>query len=308
MNLTEKKNLRRTCSGIGFAVFAAAALLYITSIFMSIISNAFNMNPLSATLEPIISSTASIVSIFIVGMLYCKLSSSDMTKLVPVSRVRMGLLVPLILIILTVSFVSSYMTDILLNNLSFIGITDKSSLNSDFSNGYIFILQIISVTIVPPLVEEFLFRGIILHKLLPYGSTFAIFVSSILFALLHGNIIQIPFAFLGALAMAFSVVKTHSLLPSIIAHFFINLVSVLLDTADYYGVSSGIQNTFYFILLFVIVLGGIMSAFFLSERKDFFNIKSNEYKFKECMGACFSSVGIIFSGISLILLTVVNTL
>lgn len=308
MNINDRKTLSKTCSGIGFALFACAALLYIVPYSLSFISATFRINPLGATIEPIISSTGSIVSLFIVGVIYCKLSSSDIGKLVPVSRVRSGLLWPLMLITLTVSFISSYMTDIMLYNMSSIGIISKSFTDIDYGSSYSIILQLISVAVVPPLVEEFLFRGIILHKLLPYGSTFAIFVSSILFALLHGNIVQIPFAFVGALAMAFSVVKTHSLLPSIISHFLINLLSVALDAAEYYGIPISIQNAVYFIWLFVIILGGILSAFILSNNKYFLNFKVKKYKFRECMTACFSSVGIIFVSIFLILRTVINIL
>ncbi|MCH5298218.1 MAG: CPBP family intramembrane metalloprotease [Ruminococcus sp.] len=308
MNYNDKISLRKTCSSIGFMVFASAVLLHIIPYSMSIISGIFRINPLSATLEPIISCIDSIVSLFIVGAIYCKLSSSDMSKLVPVSRVKPKLLCCFVLITLTVSFISSYMTDILLDNLSFIGISSKSFVDIDSGDGFSVLLQIISVAVVPALVEEFMFRGIILHKLLPYGTTFAILVTTILFAMLHGNIVQIPFAFVGGLAMAFSVVKTNSLLPSIISHFFINLLSVYLDAAKYYEVPTDINNTIYFILLFVVVLGGVLSAFILSSNKDLFKTNLSKYKFRECMGVCFSSVGIIFTGIFLIIRTVNYTL
>lgn len=308
MNFNEKNSLRKTCSGIGFLVFASAVLLYITPYSMSIISGIFGINPLNATLEPIISCVTSIVSLFVVGAIYCKLSSSDMSKLAPVSKVNPGILWCFVLITLTVSFISSYMTDIMIDNLSFIGITSKQLPGSEYNGGFSVLLQVISVAAVPALVEEFLFRGIILHKLLPYGNAFAILITTALFAMLHGNIVQIPFAFVGGLAMAFSVIKTNSLLPSIISHFFINLLSVVLDAANYYEIPTYIQNTFYFIVLFILVLGGVLAAFILSSQKEFFKTNPGKYRFRECMGACFGSVGIVFTGIFLILRTVINTL
>lgn len=45
-----------------------------------------------------------------------------------------------------------------------------------------------------------LFRGYFLRLLRPYGTWFAVIVTAILFALMHGNILQIPFAFLVGLA------------------------------------------------------------------------------------------------------------
>lgn len=308
MSLNDKNNLKKICSGIGYMVFISAILLYIVPKSLVLITASFHINPLGTITEPIISSLSSLVSLFIVAVIYCKLSSSDMGNLVPMSRVRFGLLIPMVLIILTISFLSSYMADILLDNLSYIGITSKTSTGSEYNTGFSFILQIISVAVIPALVEEFMFRGIILHKLLPYGSTFAIIVSTVLFALLHENIVQIPFAFVGGLAMAFCVVKTKSLLPSIISHFIINFLSVSLDAADYYGIDANLQNALYFILLFVVVFGGILSAYILSDKRSLWKTRTNNFKFKECMSVCFSSVGIIFVGLYLLLRTVLNTL
>lgn len=41
-----------------------------------------------------------------------------------------------------------------------------------------------------PIFEELLYRGIVLHLLKPHGKVFAIIISSILFSLLHGELVQ----------------------------------------------------------------------------------------------------------------------
>ena len=51
------------------------------------------------------------------------------------------------------------------------------------------------VTILGPISEELLFRGVLLRLLKPWGKQTAIVVSALMFGIFHGNIIQIPFAF-----------------------------------------------------------------------------------------------------------------
>ncbi len=87
-------------------------------------------------------------------------------------------------------------------------------------------LYIIAIAIVPPLVEELAIRGCIMQPLRRYGDRFAIIASAFLFAVLHGNLVQAPFALLAGLAFGYICCITGSLWPSIIIHFVNNLYSV----------------------------------------------------------------------------------
>ena len=63
----------------------------------------------------------------------------------------------------------------------------------------------------------------------PYGNGLAILVSSLLFGLMHGNVLQIPFAFMVGLALSFLVVKTNCIWLACGLHFLNNFMSVLLE-------------------------------------------------------------------------------
>lgn len=86
---------------------------------------------------------------------------------------------------------------------------------------------ILSIFIVAPIVEEFVFRGLIMTKLRKEDfPVIAIIISAILFALIHamaGGIITVIHAFFGGLIFALSYVKTKSLFPAIAAHIFGNI-------------------------------------------------------------------------------------
>ena len=83
--------------------------------------------------------------------------------------------------------------------------------------------MILYVAVFAPLLEEVLFRGLVLKNLLPYGKKFAIFISSLLFSLIHGSIIQMPFAFLTGLILGYAAAE-YGLIWSISLHMFNNLV------------------------------------------------------------------------------------
>lgn len=60
-----------------------------------------------------------------------------------------------------------------------------------------------------PVAEEILFRGLVLRSLQPYGKKYAIVVSSLLFGLFHGNLMQAPFAFVVGLVMGYVAMEYH---------------------------------------------------------------------------------------------------
>lgn len=89
--------------------------------------------------------------------------------------------------------------------------------------------SILLVCIIAPLFEELLFRGIILNSFLNhYSPQGAIFLSSLLFALYHLNIYQMPAAFLIGYFSGWLYFKTQSLWPSILSHCFYNSGGMLL--------------------------------------------------------------------------------
>ncbi len=78
-------------------------------------------------------------------------------------------------------------------------------------------------SILAPISEELIFRGVILRALRPYGKKFAIFGSAFLFGLFHGNLLQTPYAFLMGLLLGYVTVE-YSVLWAVAVHMFNNLV------------------------------------------------------------------------------------
>ena len=91
-------------------------------------------------------------------------------------------------------------------------------------------LGIFSIVVLAPVVEELLFRGGIQGYLVRHWQHPArsIVVSSLIFGAVHGNPVQIPFAFVTGLALGWMYYRSGSLWPGIWMHFLNNGSSVLL--------------------------------------------------------------------------------
>ena len=132
---------------------------------------------------------------------------------------------------LMICSVANYAGTVILSAFSAVGVDFISGAEDNpfpqTAVGYIILT--LNVAVVPALIEEFVFRGVILQPLRKYGDKFAIIVSSVLFGLMHGNMTQIPFAFLVGMALGYFCITTGSIWTSVTVHFLNNLSSVILS-------------------------------------------------------------------------------
>ena len=159
-----------------------------------------------------------------------------------------------------------------------------------------FLLSLLATAVVPPLVEEFACRGIILGSLRKYGDGFAVLISSVLFGLMHGNFEQMPFAFTVGLVLGFIAVKTESLWIAVAVHAANNFISVAF-TYLLTGLSQNSQNLIYSLYLMLALIGGIVGAALLSGTECFkFKKSETESTFKQkCKWFFTSPVIIVFA-------------
>ena len=93
------------------------------------------------------------------------------------------------------------------------------------------LLTVVHTAILPALLEEMVFRGFIMQPLRRYGDWFAIITSALIFGLVHGNMMQVPFAILAGVALGYINVISGSMWMNILLHFLNNLISVLYTSA-----------------------------------------------------------------------------
>lgn len=88
-------------------------------------------------------------------------------------------------------------------------------------------LQIVSIGLVIPAVEELIFRGMIFAVLRERQSFWrAAIISSLIFGIYHGNMVQFVYAFVLGLMLCWVYEQTDSILGSVVFHQSANLLSV----------------------------------------------------------------------------------
>lgn len=83
------------------------------------------------------------------------------------------------------------------------------------------------VCLLGPVLEELLYRGVLLQSMRKYNERFAIFLSAAVFGLMHQNYQQCIPAFISGVALAVVTIKYNSILPSIFAHIIANTSNLL---------------------------------------------------------------------------------
>lgn len=93
------------------------------------------------------------------------------------------------------------------------------------------LLTVLGTAVVPAFVEEFAIRGTVMQPLRRYGDKFAIAMSALVFAMMHGNMVQIPFAFIAGIAIGYAVTVTGSMWVGVAIHFLNNFTAVMMQVA-----------------------------------------------------------------------------
>lgn len=118
--------------------------------------------------------------------------------------------------------------------------------SSVLENGGV-ILRILSIVIMAPVVEEVVFRGLILSRLKKaMDCRIAILISSLLFGIIHGQVLWMAYAFVLGIVLALVAERTKSTGAAIALHLLFNLM--------------GIFGEFFYFSLTQTIIVGVISA------------------------------------------------
>lgn len=114
----------------------------------------------------------------------------------------------------------------------------------------------IGTAVMPALCEEFGMRCCGLGLLRKHGKAFGVVAVSIVFGLMHANLVQFVFATLVGLILGYVTVKTDSIVPAVLIHLLNNSMSVVSSVVEHFA---GIKTEDITVWFFVgwIVIGGI---------------------------------------------------
>ncbi|MBQ3417189.1 MAG: CPBP family intramembrane metalloprotease [Ruminococcus sp.] len=308
-----KRNLRSTSNGIGLLMilFMIAELVFsIVFVFASFLSGDSLTDAMDTAFGmTLINGLFSLITFFFVGIIFCLFRREPLAELFPFQKIGAGYLVMLVVIGVAFSLLSNYAADAVSRMFEMFGLTSSYSGGVEIEGTGDIFMSYLTIAVIPALAEEFAFRGIVMGMLKKYSGALAVIVSSAIFGLMHGNIIQIPFAFCGGLIFGFIALKTNSLLPGILIHFFNNGISVTLDILQTNTpLTENTVNIIFVILMIVLcILSFIFIRKIIKTKKDFFSFPDSNkgISFREKMKTVCSSPTLIVYTVMIIIYTVI---
>lgn len=116
----------------------------------------------------------------------------------------------------------------LINTISMLYVrNDTSAVIGNLIGGNGLLMSLALVGLVPCILEESVYRGVFFQSYRKANPLKAIFISGLLFGLIHQNFNQFSYAFVLGVIFAFVIEATDSILSTMIIHFIINSTSVI---------------------------------------------------------------------------------
>ena len=219
-------------------VFCYAIALLATLIAMSIVSSqGGDPNTLEDNLAlNILTSILTPVTFIAVFFLYTKKSKISFTA----AKIKFNLNWKTVLLLISISILCIFGLQYIIagvnKGLVALGYS-LTEFSLPFDNAGWYILNLIILAVLPAIGEELIFRGIIFNGLKRNVSDIgAILISASLFTIMHGSLDQFVYPFILGIIFAWLVLRTGSILSSIIVHMCNNALAV---TIQYIAVKTG---------------------------------------------------------------------
>lgn len=314
--ITERRLLQWYSNGIGFAILffiifsftLPAVVLGIVRIFcpyLHIYKDGTILSPVLMELVDLISSNLALLLPFLLLLFICR---APFSKILPFRPFRASIALPSLFIALAASvigYVASMMVSTVLSLFGVTPIMADFSFPEDPAAAFLFILNI---TVIAPITEEIVFRGIIMNLLRRFGDSFALLLSSLLFAAVHMNLLQMPNAFIMGLVIGYFTLCTGSLWTGICIHILNNNLVLLLN-----GILTAAPEDQQLLIMLVVyilyLLAGILSMLVLLKNHPnmfFFHRSSTLSTERKKYGAFFSSLTMVICLLILGLFTLSN--
>ena len=191
-----------------------------------------------------------------------------------------------ILLAVVVLFGFNYIINLLTYLMQLVGYNPDTSMPLPLNSvGWLFV-NLFVLALLPAVCEEVIYRGIILNGLRSRGTHFAVLISALLFALAHGAAIQFLYQFVLGAVIGYVLIKTGSLIASMIVHFLNNAMVLVVN---YISITNGLNlestlttwsafDVVFAICMAIMAVGAIILilSFMKSKKPELIYEKNNE--------------------------------
>lgn len=221
------KQARKVFSRLGWCYIAGTVMVYILQYILVYGIQAYRP-------EWLMSMTASLLvsgfTVYVCGMplivlLTCRMPRTD----IPRHKMKWWQFILALIMCYSLVYVSNLVGTLV---TTVIGMYKGSSVENnliEYVTGGNMFLNFILMVVVAPIVEEYVFRKVIVDRTVQYGQGVAIAASGLMFGLFHGNLNQFAYAVVLGAFFAFLYVKTGNLKITIAMHAIINFMGSMVS-------------------------------------------------------------------------------
>lgn len=261
MDLTAVRvDAKKVYSRLGFGFAALVVVTYLVQGAV-VLAAARGIVPIDLK-NPNVTMLISVGAMYAVGFPVCYFFCRGMERSVPLQKTKWGAgrLAVAFLICLGVLYVGNLIGQMLMAVVSIL--SGKPLMNQLWMmlHNVNPLLVFCATVLVAPVVEELLFRKLLIDRTVRYGQGISIVLSGTVFGLAHGNFYQFFYACAVGMVFAFVYIKTGRLRYTIAFHMIINFLGSIIPMAMLKGLSSNAIITGLATLTYMLLVVGCAMA------------------------------------------------
>jgi membrane protease YdiL (CAAX protease family) len=269
-NNLQEDNARKILNRVGLMMFLVEVSVLVSGSVFSFIfqwtcQDIFKKNWFTVVLTAII-----MIGVALPILCICSRKIPD-SEYGAVKKLGFKRFITIFLISLAFMYISNYITALL---SYFLGMVKGESLTDPVKdivlNGN-WVLTLIYTAMVAPVLEETIFRKILLDKVRRFGELPAILITSIAFGLFHTNFLQLIYATALGIVFAYVTLKTNTIRYSILMHVMINLIG---GTIAPFAITSKNKVWSYILVVWLMAAMTAGILLFIRNRKKIVFVKS----------------------------------
>lgn len=296
MELKIKEENKKVFNRIGLAMLVSMILVNVIQIIFFNIIGKVNQDLLSASW---INYIALAISYYLIGfpVFYFMIKGLPEGEKREDKKLGVWEIVKFCFISYSLMYIFNFLTNIFIILISIFKGSEVVNPLQNIIEGSSLILTLIFVGILSPIIEEMMFRRIMLNKLRRYGDKVAIVTTALLFGLFHANFSQFFYATVLGLIFAYVTLKTGTIKYSIILHIFVNMMGSFIIPLI---IGDGSNLVAYGCVLFLVLLISIVGLVLLIKDRKNISLLDGEVKLEK--GTAFKTIWI---NLGMVLFTVI---
>ena len=258
MELKVKVDNKKVFNRIGLATFVTMILVSIIQVMFFGVIAVIDQELLSA---PWVNYASIAISFYLIGFPVFYLMIKNLPEEEKRESKTLGVfeVIKICFMSYSIVYIVNFLTNLLMMLIAVIKGSEVTNPLVNMLEGSNWIWSLIFAGILSPIIEEMMFRGVMLNKLRRYGDKVAIITTAILFGLFHANFSQFFYAVALGIVFAYVALKTGTIKYSIILHIVVNIMGgVILPAAIGDGSNIVVSGCVGLVLLAIVIIGLVL--------------------------------------------------